>query len=427
MVPSQPVIALAIAAFLVLVTVPIARKVAATEQDPGLYRIIMVAAVVHLFFTVIQVWVVDHVYHGITDYTRYVDQGATLAHRFDAFNFSLAGTNITVLGSGAVGVAAGIVFSIVGVDKLAGFFVFSWLGFFSALLFYRAFAITFPEGDRRRYALMVLFLPSLLFWTAGISKETLMIMSLAVTSYGAARILAYRPGGALLLALGVGIGVYVRPQELVLFLAAFVIASVFRRQGGRRRAFRGIRLIAVLAVQAALLFGAVTLTQQLSKHGAPVFNLTQVASNNRGQASSVPYIPGPKGFFHDVYTVLLDPLPFDAHGNTQRVAAVENTIIVVLILVSWRRLRYLLRVAFMKPYVLMSMLYATAFLYVFAALANLGLIDRERVLLLPFLLVPLAIPISPKGSPPQYPWETSARKKRRSRNVRWATSNSPGR
>ena len=183
-----------------------------------------------------------------------------------------------------------------------------------------------------------------------------------------------------------------------------------------------MRLIAVLAIQAALLFGAVTLTQQLSKNGAPVFNLTQVAANNQGQASSVPYIPGPKGYPHDVYTVLLDPLPFNAHGNTQRVAAIENTVIVVLILLSWRRWRYLLRVAFMKPYVLMCMLYTAAFLSVFAALGNLGLIDRERVLLLPFLLVPLAIPISPKGSPPQYPWETSARKKRRTRNVRWATS-----
>ena len=48
-------------------------------------------------------------------------------------------------------------------------------------------------------------------------------------------------------------------------------------------------------------------------------------------------------------------------------------------------------------------------------MGNLGLIDRERVLLLPFLLVPLAVPISPKGTPPQYPWEISGRKKRRSR------------
>ena len=202
MVPSSPVTTLAIAVFLVLVTVPIARKVAATEGDPRLYRIIMATVITHLLFTVIQVWVVDHVYHGITDYTRYVDQGATLAPRFDAFNFSLTGTNITVLGSGAVGVAAGIVFAIVGVNKLAGFFVFSWFGFFSALLFYRAFAITFPEGDRRRYAFMILFLPSLLFWTAGISKETLMIMSLAVCSYGAARILPIDPAGHCSLPLG---------------------------------------------------------------------------------------------------------------------------------------------------------------------------------------------------------------------------------
>lgn len=422
MVPSNPLIALPIAIFLVLITMPIARRVAATENDPGLYRIIMTAVIVHLMFTVIQIWVVDHVYHGITDYNRYINQGARLGPRFDRFDFSLAGTNITVLGSGAVGVAAGIVFAIVGVNKLAGFFVFSWLGFFAALLFYRAFAITFPEGDRRRYALMVLFLPSLLFWTAGISKETLMILSLGVASYGAARILAQRPGGALLLALGVGIGVYVRPQELVLFLAAFVIASLFRRQGTRRKAFRGARLIAVLAVQAALLFGAVTLTQELAKHGAPVFNLTQVAANNSGESSSNSvYIPGPKGYFHDAYTVLLDPLPFDAHGNTQRVAALENTVIIGLILISWRRLRHLFRVMFMKPYVLMCVLYAGAFLYVFAALANLGLIDRERVLLLPFLLVPLAVPITPKGSPPRYPWEVSARKRRKPR-TRWASS-----
>jgi len=45
-------------------------------------------------------------------------------------------------------------------------------------------------------------------------------------------------------------------------------------------------------------------------------------------------------------------------------------------------------------------------------LSNLGLIDRERVLMLPFLLVILAIPISPKDGPARYPWELRRRERR---------------
>ena len=114
-------------ALLILVTVPIARRIAVAEHDPRLYNLLMAGVVAHLFFTIVQIWVVDHIYHGLTDYNRYVNQGAVLAHRFDSFNFSTAGLNIKILGQGSVSIAAGVVFAIVGVNKLAGFFVFSWL------------------------------------------------------------------------------------------------------------------------------------------------------------------------------------------------------------------------------------------------------------------------------------------------------------
>ena len=151
-----------------------------------------------------------------------------------------------------------------------------------------------------------------------------------------------------------------------------------------------------MALQAALLLAAVTLSQQLAKK-APVFNLTQLAHNNVGQASSLNYHPGPSGYPKDIYTVLFDPLPFNAHGSAQRLAAFENFVIIVLILTSLRRLRRLPRASFVRPYVLMCVLYTIAFPYAFAALNNLGLIDRDRVLLLPFLLVLLAVPVSPPG------------------------------
>ncbi len=425
---SNPEIAVLVAVVLFLVTIPIARRIAARQRDPGLYQLLLAAVITHLVFSSVQLWVVDHIYHGVTDYTRYINQGAILAKRYHSFNFSNAGLHpaVNVLGQGSVSIAAGVVMAIVGVNKLALFYVFSWFAFLATLGFYRAFCVTFPEALHRRYALSVFFLPSLLFWTAGISKETMMYLSLGLMAYGASRVLAHQRGGAVLLVVGAIVGVYVRPQELLLFMAAFAVAGLFRPRN-TQRSFRGIRRLSVMALQAVLLLAAVSLSQQLAKH-APVFNLNQLAKNNVGQASSLHYHPGPSGYPRDIYTVLFDPLPFNAHGSTQRLAAFENTVIIALFLTSFRRFWHLGRACFTRPYVLMCVLYSVSFPYAFAALNNLGLIDRERVLLLPFLLVPLCIPLTPRGQPPIYAWEYSqGRQKRKAKQTRWGASPVPAR
>jgi len=426
MVHSNKPIDFLVAIVLIVITIPIARKVSETERDQKLYGLLMAAMVTHILFTIASLYVVNHVYHGITDYTRYVSQGAQLGKHFDRFDFTLPySVGHKILGDGSVSIAAGVVFAIVGANKIAGFFVFSWLCFLATVCFYRAFSVTFPEANRRRYAYLVFFLPSLLFWTAGISKESMMFISLGLSAYGAARVLAQLRGGVGLLVIGTLIGVYVRPQELLLFLGAFAIAGVFRR--ATKRSLRGIRRILVMGLQAALLIAAVTLAQQLGKT-APVFNLTQLSKNNQGQASSIAYHPGPAGYPRDIETVLFNPLPFNAHGNTQKFAAFENTIILILILLSLPRIRLLLRTAFLRPYVLMAVLYSAAWPYAFAALGNLGLIDRERIMLLPFLMIPLAIPLSPKGKP-KFEWELSSaqRRKKRQPQKRWSASVGAGR
>ena len=59
----------------------------------------------------------------------------------------------------------------------------------------------------------------------------------------------------------------------------------------------------------------------------------------------------------DIYEVLFNPLLFNAHGFGQRVAALENTVIVVLILTSLRNLRMVPRAAFARPYVMLCAVY----------------------------------------------------------------------
>jgi hypothetical protein len=54
---------------------------------------------------------------------------------------------------------------------------------------------------------------------------------------------------------------------------------------------------------------------------------------------------------------------------------------------------------------MMCLVYSIGFIYAFAALGNLGLIYRERVMLLPFLMVLFAIPRTPRGRPATFEWE----------------------
>jgi len=122
-------------------------------------------------------------------------------------------------------------------------------------------------------------------------------------------------------------------------------------------------------------------------------------------SSKVPYSTNLATYPRDIYEVMLNPLPYNAHGVGQLVAALENLVILGLILTSFRNLRMLPRAIFARPYVLLCAVYFGAFVYTFAALGNLGLIQRERVVILPFLLVLLCIPRAPRGARPRYEWE----------------------
>jgi hypothetical protein len=413
--PSEPLVALVVAAALFGLGRLVIRRVAAAENNPWLVRILTAALILHLLAAPTQIFVVDHVYHGVADWTRYSHQGALLAPNFRSFNFTTAGANVRqIVNDGSVSIAAGIVMAIVGVNLTATFLVFSWLSFIGSIFFFRAFSLTFRGADPRRYALMLFFLPSLIFWTADVSKESIMMFALGLTAYGAAKFLARVPGGFVLVVPGVVIAAYVRPNELLLILAGFAVAMMVPTAASRRT-LGGLRRLISLAFLGGLLAIAVGVTIHYL-HGGPngTLSLQQTNANNQGSglglgSSGVPYSTNLATFPRDIYEVLFNPLPYNFHGLGELVAAAENTVILVLIVASLRNLRMVPRAAFARPYVMLSAVYTAAFIYTFAALGNLGLIERERAMLLPFMLVLLAIPRAPKGAPPRYEWEVRRR------------------
>jgi hypothetical protein len=90
--------------------------------------------------------------------------------------------------------------------------------------------------------------------------------------------------------------------------------------------------------------------------------------------------------------VVYRPLIFDATGVTSLIAATEGTILLIFSIV---RVRWMLAALFSirrQPYVGFAIAYTAVFILGFSAIANFGLLARERVQLLPFFLVLLCIP-----------------------------------
>jgi hypothetical protein len=416
LISSQPIVALFVAGILFALGRLIIRHVTEAERDPWLAKALTVCLLLHLVSAPLQIWVVNHLYGGVADYNGYDTKGALLATGFRHLDFSLTQANIGgIVANGSVSIVAAVVFTFVGPDQAAAFLIFSWLSFVGIVFFYRAFALTFRGADTHRYGYLVFFLPGLLFWTSDVSKEAIMTFLLGLTAYSCACILAHSGPRALRSWLLIGAcsvgGVFIRPNETLLALGGFMIAMLFRPAQNR---FEPARRTFSLVLLAAALGGAVFVTLNFLPGAHGSLSLGTISSNNSGAgagfgSSGVTYSANLIDYPKDVFVVLFDPLPFNAHGGGEWLEAVENFVLVVVVLASLRRIRILPRAMFARPYLIMCLVFTGSFAYAFAALGNLGLITREATVVLPFFLALLCIPRGPRHRPPRYLWELRRR------------------
>ncbi len=405
--PSSPLRAVLVGGVLLALTVPIAGRIARRYADPALSGILVLAFLGRCVCSALQIYVVDHIYGGVADFNRYDGQGVMLASHFRAGHFGLFG--ISPSGNGFVSLVTGVVYTIIGSDQMAGFLVFTWLAFLGLLAFYSAFRIAVPGGDHRRYVWLILFFPSLMFWTSAVGKEALVLIGLGLAANGAARLLARRPGGWPRVVFGMAWVAMVRPHEALLLFGGIAVAMLLRRDTARS----GLGPLRKMATGVAVVAGGVALffvTAKFLKSGLGTSSISQVLNQTHtntqgsgagfGSSSYGSWSSNPVLFPKDVFLVLFDPLPIQVHNTTQLLASAENSMLIVLFMVSLRRMWAFVRSVLARPYFAMCAVYSLGFLYVFAALGNLGLLDRERTLLFPFLFVAVAVPAGLRSRSP---------------------------
>lgn len=412
--------ALLIGPVLVLVSLPILARQAERERDRSLFWLLVAALLVKLAGAIVFHFVAYDLYDRVADAVGYHESGVKLAEQFRAGNYDTGLDPIT--GINFIRVITGILYTIIGPSRLGGFLVFSWLGFWGLYLFYRAFTLAVPEGRARSYARLIFFLPSLAFWPSSIGKEAWMMLALGIAAIGAARTLSGRTWRGLVVAgLGMWFAALVRPHIAGLIGVALAAGYILRRPREELRQLAPVAKAMSMAVVAIVAAVVVMRTESfLQEHGvetergvAGVQRSITARSSEGGSFFAPSILQSPIQAPRAIVTVLFRPFPFEVHNTQALFASLESAFLLTLALVRipWglAALKSLRR----QPYVALCLVYTAIFIVAFSSMANFGNLVRQRVQVLPFVLVFLCIPpkraerVPAATAEASRPWATS--------------------
>jgi hypothetical protein len=301
----------------------------------------------------------------------------------------------------------GVVYYGIGANRIAGFFFFALLAVIGSYFWYRATVDAVPGMNKRLYLALVLFVPSIAFWPSSIGKEALMQLGIGTATLGISYLLRQRlllglaiaaPGGWLLWV--------VRPHVLALVTiaagCAYVVGHV-RSRGTGVGSLVG-RPVGMLVLALLMAF---TVSQATKSLGMSEFSLSAVetelntVSDQTGQGGSQFDNGGnslsPTDLPEGLVTVLLRPLPFEAHSPFELLASIESVAVLVLIIKRFPSVRTSFRQARGSPFLLYCIVMLLLYAMTFSSFQNFGLLVRQRSLVMPALFVLVAInPIQPR-------------------------------
>lgn len=261
------------------------------------------------------------------------------------------------------------------------FLIFQSVGFAGLLILARVFKeIEEKIGveDRNGY-LLLLFLPTVLFWTSAIGKDAPLFFAISVAVWSMLR-LRHR---FLFFCFAVGVMVLFRAHIALITMSAVAAAAFFE---GRSSLGRRVGLMMVALIGVWLVIGPAQRTINFDQKS--VSSITTYIEQQQsiyataGGTTAVIHAP----FIVRIVSLLFRPFFFDARGILGFVPSVENVgtvLVVIYTLAHWRNLAHLARRVFFIRFTLMFsalLLFSLALVYY-----NVGLGLRERVMAYPMI------------------------------------------
>ena len=272
-----------------------------------------------------------------------------------------------------------------------GFVELATFSFLGQIGFYAAFRRWMPADRLKPYAILLFFMPTLLFWPSSVGKDALMLGSLGIAAAGLSAVLDnYKLRNLLVGALGLALATIVRPHVAMLLLGSVFVAMVLGRQ--RKGASLGTtRIVIVALMSVALLFGAPRAAEliniELTAEGFEDLVERQAErTTTGGSAVQGEAVTNPAQLPAATLRVLFRPLPNEARSMEMLASSAEGVALLILTLALAPRMVSRLRKGFRNPWVITSLAFNLGFIIAFSTVLNLGILVRQRAQVLPFYL-----------------------------------------
>jgi hypothetical protein len=337
----------------------------------------------------VYVWVGFFVFNVSVDAFHYWTTGLVLANEFSgvgwaAFRPPWWSTNLIYN-------ICGIVTLITGNAMPTLFVIFALAGLWGGYFFYRAFCIAFPEWNRGLYGLLVVLLPSILYWSSAIGKDALEQLFIGISAYGFAKVVRRLDFSAILItAVGIAGATMARPHIGAMIATSMLLPFVLTKtKSGWMSVMTKTLLLPVLigctyflVTQAQSFVGAESVDLKSGMHVLEERNINSQSGGstfNQRESLTKRIIQGPFLPFR--------PFPWEVHNFMSAAAALEGAGLFFLL---WRKRRQCWAVIrkWRDPYVGFILAFALQFSVIFAAASgNFGTLVRQRIMLLPLVLM----------------------------------------
>ena len=290
------------------------------------------------------------------------------------------------VGTEFVNFLSGILVSILGIGFFSMLIVFGFLGYLGLVLFAYVLLLHFPRyfvaGSNSRWVYVILFLPSLSFWSSALGKDSVALLACCLGLYAAADI-ARRKG---IFMVAVSIMYAVRPHVAICMLVGIIAAMMM---SSNINLFVRIFVLSIMGAAIILLLPYVIHYVGLEEK----FTGGDVADRIAGMHGFA-YGEGMGGLDISamswpmrLFSYMFRPLFLDARNGEQLVYSFENLLLLFLFI---RFSRFLVPVLVCENILLLRY----AFIYSVIALVilgntsyNLGIAVRQKTMFLPALFV----------------------------------------
>lgn len=285
-------------------------------------------------------------------------------------------------------IITGLVILVIGTSFPAAVAAFAVLSYFGQFFYYRAFLVGLPNGNRYLAATLLMLLPSIVYWTAPMGKDSLILFFMSLAIYGYARMYGRLDArGWTLFLFGMVGTALVRPHIAAMLAMSCTVPYLLSRN---RQGLLSM-LLRVFATPLLLLgtYYVVSQAQQFVHAEDVQSAMSRLETIQKGgQMGGGSSFGGSLGVRLALAPFLpFRPFPWEVRNLQMAIASLEG---VVLMAMFWLRRRKILGALGRwreNPVILMAAVYCVEFLVIFsAASGNFGTLSRQRVMMLPLLI-----------------------------------------